>query len=490
MFETLSQRLSQSFDRLRGRGVLSEKDVDTAMRDIRMALLEADVGLPVVRDFIAQIREKAVGEETIRSIAPGQHVIKLVHDGIVELLGGRDPKPLHWPSTPPGVIMMVGLQGSGKTTSTGKLALYLKKHSEKKILLASLDTRRPAAMEQLALLAERAGVESLPIVVGQTPPEIARRALKAAELGGYDAVILDTAGRTSIDEDLMQEVQTLADLVKPSETLLVADSLTGQDAVETARRFHERLPLTGLILTRLDGDGRGGAALSMKAVTGLSIKFTGLGEKLEDFEVFDAQRLAGRLLDQGDVVALVEKATEQVDQDKAKKLARKLKKGSFDLEDLSDQLGQLQKMGGLSSLLGFLPGIGKAKKQLDQMGGADDSMIKRQRAIIFSMTPQERAQPKLLNASRKKRIARGSGVQVSDVNRLLKMHRQMADMMKKMGKGGTMTGPGMMGGLPPHMGGRSGLPGPGAMPSSGLMENTTPDKLKDLLGKLPSGKKG
>ncbi|HHL42027.1 MAG TPA: signal recognition particle protein, partial [Hellea balneolensis] len=374
-------------------------------------------------------------------------------------------------------------QGSGKTTTSGKLALYLRERLKKKVLLASLDTRRPAAMEQLGILAEQAGVGFLDIVKGETALEIANRAMKEGKLGGYDVVFLDTAGRTTLDDELMDEVSAIAKATNPTETLLVADSLTGQDAVETAKRFHERLPLTGLVLTRIDGDGRGGAALSMRAVTGLPIKFLGTGEKLDGLEAFDAERLAGRILGQGDIVSLVEKASQVIDEKEANKLAKKMEKGKFDLDDLAKQLGQMQKMGGMGGLMKLMPGMGKMRKAVDKMGGVDDKLLARQQAIIYSMTPEERRKPQLLKASRKKRIAAGAGMQVQDVNKLLKMHRQMADMMKKMGKGGMkglMSGLGGMGG---------GMPG-GGMPGMGDID---PQMLKDMqnqMGKMPKGLPG
>ncbi len=478
MFDALTDRLTGVFDGLTGRGALSEKDVSNAMREIRVALLEADVALPVVKDFIAKVREEAVGEAVIKSVTPGQMVIKIVHDALVEMLGGEDEEGAAAKlkiDSPPAVIMMAGLQGSGKTTTTGKLAKRLKEKERKKVLLASLDVRRPAAMQQLAILAEQVGVSSLPIVEGQLPVDITKRALQSAKLQGFDVVILDTAGRTTLDEQMMNEADDVAKIAKPQETLLVADALTGQDAVETAKRFHERLPLTGLVLTRMDGDGRGGAALSMRAVTGLPIKFLGVGEKLDGLEVFAAKRVAGRILGRGDIVSLVEKAGEQMDAEKAERLAKKMAKGQFDLDDLSEQLRQLQRMGGLGGIAGMLPGAKKAKQAL---AGAnmDDSVLKRQEAIISSMTKKERAKPALLNASRRKRIAAGAGVEVSDVNKVLKMHKQMADMMKKMGKGGMKGLMGAMGGMGVSQGdiakmaarnggmggGMPGLGGPGA----------------------------
>ena len=437
MFDALTDRLGGIFDGLTGRGALSEKDVSAALREIRVALLEADVALPVVKDFIGKVKERAVGEEVIRSVKPGQQVIKIVHDGLVEMLGGEDAETRLRVDNPPSVIMMAGLQGSGKTTTTAKIAKRLSERDKKKVLLASLDVRRPAAMEQLAVLADQLGanVTSLPIIQGQMPAEIARRALQAAKLGGHDVVFLDTAGRTSIDEQMMAEAAEIAKIAQPKETLLVADALTGQDAVETARRFHERLPLTGLVLTRMDGDGRGGAALSMRAVTGLPIKFLGTGEKLDGLDAFDAKRVAGRILGQGDIVSLVERAGDQLDQEKAERMAKRMRKGEFDLNDLAEQLKQMQKMGGLGGIMGMLPGAKKAKQAM-AAANVDDNVIKRQEAIISSMTRKEREKPALLNASRRKRVAAGAGVEVSDVNKVLKMHRQMADMMKKMSKGG------------------------------------------------------
>jgi signal recognition particle subunit SRP54 len=486
MFDALTERLSGVFDRLGGRGVLSEKDVDEALREVRVALLEADVALPVARDFIAKAKERASGEAVIRSVRPADQVVKIVYDGLVETLGGEEPVGLNLLSNPPTVILMAGLQGSGKTTTSAKLAVRLSKLERKKVMMASLDTRRPAAMEQLAQLGKQAEVDTLPIMPGQSAADIARRALSAARLGGYDVLILDTAGRTTLDEAMMSEAAEIARIATPAETLLVADSLTGQDAVRTAKAFHERLPLTGLILTRADGDGRGGAALSMRAVTGLPIKFLGSGEKIDALDVFDARRVAGRILGQGDVVALVEKASADLDQAKAEQMAQKLAKGQFDLDDLSDQLGQMQKMGGMQGLMGLLPGVQKVKKQIAE-AGIDDKALVRQRAIISSMTKIERRKPDLLNASRKRRVAAGAGVEVSDINRLLKQHRQMADVFKSMsrdggkgfarmaqamgGMGGGLGGPDMarlkaMGGgrMPDPAGGAPGLP---ELPGSG-----------------------
>ncbi len=434
MFEGLSERLSGVFDRLSGRGVLGEKDVDEALREVRVALLEADVALPVVKDFVAHAKERATGEAVIRSVRPADQVVKIVHDGLVDMLGGDEPAPLNAALNPPTVIIMAGLQGSGKTTTAAKLALRLSK-DRKKVIMASLDTRRPAAMEQLATLGQQVGVETLPIITGQSAPDIAKRALSAAKLGGYDVLILDTAGRTTLDEAMMSEAAEIARISNPTETLLVADSLTGQDAVRTAKAFHERLPLTGLILTRADGDGRGGAALSMRHVTGLPIKFLGVGEKVDALDAFDARRIAGRILGQGDVVALVEKAAEELDQAEAERMAKKLAKGKFDLDDLAAQIDQMRRMGGMEGIMGLLPGVAKLKNQMAD-AGVGDQMLVRQRAIISSMTKVERRKPDLMQASRKRRVAAGAGVEVSEVNRLLKQHRQMADVFKSMSKDG------------------------------------------------------
>ena len=448
MFETLSDRLSGIFDKLTGRGALSDNDVATAMREVRRALIEADVALEVVRSFTDRVREKAVGREVVKSVTPGQMVVKIVHDELVTTLGAEaEPLDLNAPS--PFAIMMVGLQGSGKTTTSAKIAKRLTEREKKRVLMASLDTRRPAAQEQLKILGEQNGIDTLPIVAGQTPPQIARRAMEAGRFGGFDVVILDTAGRLHIDEALMAETEEIRDATNPHETLLVADSLTGQDAVNLARIFNERIGISGIVLTRVDGDGRGGAALSMRAVTGKPIKLLGTGEKIDGLEEFHPERIAGRILGMGDVVSLVERAAATIDAEKAQKVARKLQKGEFDLDDLADQLRQMQKLGGMSSILGMLPGIGKMKKQIDA-AGLDDRMFKQQVAIISSMTPKERRAPKILQASRKKRIAAGSGTSVQEINKLIKMHRQMADMMKSVakGKGGLGKLFGMGGGMP------------------------------------------
>jgi signal recognition particle subunit SRP54 len=432
MFESLSQRLGDVFDRLTRRGALSEADVDAALREVRIALLEADVALPVVKDFIAAVREKAVGEAVVKSVTPGQMVIKIVHDHLVETLGTA-AEGLNLRAAAPVPILMVGLQGSGKTTTTAKIARRLKEREKKKVLMASLDTRRPAAQEQLAILGIQADVATLPIVPGEPPVAIAKRAIMAGRLEGYDVVMLDTAGRLHIDDELMAEVVAVRDATGPAETLLVADAMTGQDAVNVAQSFNERVGVTGIVLTRVDGDARGGAALSMRAVTGRPIKLIGVGEKLDALEDFHPDRIAGRILGMGDVVSLVEKAAETIEQEEAEKLARKMQKGEFDLDDLAKQLEQLGKMGGLGDILNMLPGIGKMQKQL-AASRVDDKMITRQRAILSSMTKTERKKPELIKASRKQRIAAGSGTSVQEVNKLLKNHQEMARMMKQMSK--------------------------------------------------------
>ena len=457
MFDSLQKRLGEAFDKLRGRGALSEADVDAALGEIRLALIDADVALEVVSEFIERVRPRAMGEQVIRSVTPGQQVVKIVHDALVEMLGPENA-PLELGS-PPAPILMVGLQGSGKTTSSAKLARLLQAREKKRVLMASLDVTRPAAMEQLKVLGEQAGVATLPIVANQMPLDIAKRAMAAARVGGYDAVILDTAGRQHIDEQLMTEVALVRDAVKPHETILVADSLTGQDAVNIAKSFNARVKLTGIVLTRADGDARGGAALSMRAVTGAPIKFLGMGEKLDALEPFHPSRVASRILDMGDVVSIVEKAAESIDQKQAEKIARKLKKGEFDMDDLADQLRQMKKLGGMQGLLSMLPGVGKVKDQLAS-AGLDDKILTRQEAIIQSMTRAERGKPDIINGSRRRRIAAGSGVEVSDVNKLLKMHRQMSDMMKQMRKGKR----GGLAGLPPGFGGGMPQLPPGMFP--------------------------
>jgi signal recognition particle subunit SRP54 len=453
MFDSLTGRLGDIFDRLKKRGALSESDIGTALRDIRVALLEADVALPVVKDFVAAVKERALGQEVLKSVAPGQMVVKIVHDHLVEMLGAED-SDLDLGAVPPVVVMLVGLQGSGKTTTAAKIGRRLGTRDKKKVLMASLDVQRPAAQEQLKVLGEQAEVATLPIIPGQMPADITKRAIEAGKLGGYDVVILDTAGRLHVDEALMAELATVRDISAPQETLLVADALTGQDAVNVATQFNDRIGLTGIVLTRIDGDGRGGAALSMRAVTGCPIKFLGVGEQLGDLESFHPDRIASRILGMGDVVSLVEKAAETIEADEAEKIAAKMRKGTFDLDDLSTQLGQLRKLGGMESVLGMLPGMGKMKSRIDA-ANIDEKMISRQQAIISSMTPKERSHPKIVAASRKRRIASGSGTSVQDVNRLLKQRKQMAQMMKrmsKMGKKGLMRNglPNMPGMLPPR----------------------------------------
>ena len=458
MFENLTNRLTSVFDGLTGRGAITEADVDAALREVRLALIEADVSLPVIKDFLAKVRSRAIGADVLRSVTPGQQIVKIVHDELVETLG-TESAGLSLDITPPAVIMMVGLQGSGKTTSTAKIALRLTGRDRKKVMMASLDTRRPAAQEQLKILGEQIGVATLPIVAGQAPADITRRALQAAKLSGYDVLMLDTAGRLHVDEALMAEIAEIRNIAAPIETLLVADSLAGQDSINVAKQFNERIGLSGIVLTRIDGDGRGGAALSMRAITGAPIKLLGTGEKIDALEDFHPRRIAGRILGQGDVVSLVEKAAETIDQEKAEALARKMQKGQFDLDDRAEQLRQMRRMGGMQGIMSLLPGIGRMKDQL-ATAGLDDRVLKRQEAIILSMTKEERRDPDVLNGSRRKRIARGSGVEVSEVNKLLKMHRQMADVMKKMGKGkGLMSA--LFGGSMPRMPGAAGLPGLG-----------------------------
>lgn len=458
MFDTLAEKLSGVFDRLARRGALTESDVDTAMREIRIALLEADVALPVVKDFVAKVREQAVGQAVVKSVTPSQMVVKIVNDALVETLGGENAAlDLNAPAPVP--VLMVGLQGSGKTTTSAKLALRLKK-DKKRVLLASLDVYRPAAQEQLAQLGKQIDVAVLPVIVGEKPKAIAARAMAEAKKG-YDVVILDTAGRLHIDLDMMAEVAEVRALVNPHETLLVVDALAGQDAANIAREFNEKIGITGIVLTRIDGDSRGGAALSMRAVTGRPIKFLGAGEKVEALEPFHPDRLAGRILGMGDVVSLVETATEKMDKDEAERVAKRMMDGRFDLNDLLSQLRQMQKMGDLKGLLGLIPGMGKFKAQIDA-AKIDDKVFKRQEAIILSMTPRERRNPDIIKASRKKRIADGCGLSVQEVNKLLKQYDQMADMMKKVKKMGKR---GLFGGLPGGFGG--GFGGTGGFPPFG-----------------------
>ena len=454
MFDSLSEKLAGIFDRLTRRGALGEADVDAALREVRRALIEADVALDVARAFIEGVKKQAVGVEVMKSVTPGQMVVKIVHDQLVATLGS-DSQGIDLNAAPPVAIMTVGLQGSGKTTTTAKVAKRLTDRQRRKVLMASLDVRRPAAMEQLAVLGRAAQIDTLPVVEGQTPPQIARRAIDAGKLAGYDVVVLDTAGRTTLDDVMMREAIEIKRDINPHEVLLVADALTGQDAVNLARAFNERVGLTGIVLTRVDGDSRGGAALSMRAVTGKPIKLIGTGEKLDALEEFDPTRIAGRILGMGDIVALVEKAAANIDAEKAMRAAEKMRKGAFDLSDLREQLAQMQGMGGLGGLISMLPGIGKIKNQLAATK-IDENVIKRQIAIIDSMTPKERRNPDILKASRKKRIAAGSGTTPEAINKLLKMHRGMADMMKMMG--GAKRGP--LAGLAQAMGMGTGMPSP------------------------------
>ncbi|MEO5493008.1 MAG: signal recognition particle protein [Sphingomonas sp.] len=478
MFDSLSDRLGGVFDRLRGRGALTEADVRAAMREVRIALLEADVALPVARDFVEKVTEQAVGQNVLRSVTPGQQVVKIVNDALVEMLGA-DESELNLGVTPPAVIMMVGLQGSGKTTTTAKIAKRLTGRDRKKVLMASLDVNRPNAQEQLAVLGKQTEVATLPVVPGQQPVDIARRALQAAKLQGYDVLMLDTAGRLHVDQALMDEMRAVADIAQPQEILLVVDSLTGQDAVNVAQSFSEQVSLTGVVLTRMDGDARGGAALSMRAVTGKPIKFAGTGEKLDALEGFHPSRVASRILGMGDVVSLVERAAESIQQEDAERMARRMEKGQFDMNDLRAQLQQMSKMGGIGALAGMIPGMKKAQAAM-AAGNVDDKILLRMDAIITSMTPKERSKPELLNAKRKIRVAKGSGTTVQDVNKLMKMHQEMATAMKRIKKMGglkgmmAMLGKGGMGGLGNamggpelgdamnQMGGLPGLPGTGA----------------------------
>ena len=486
MFDTLSDRLGSVFDRLRGRGALKEQDVRDAMREVRIALLEADVALPVVRRFIDSVTEQAVGQNVLRSVTPGQQVVKIVNDAIVVMLGGEDVPGLDLNAAPPVVILMVGLQGSGKTTTTAKLAKLLKEKYGKKAMMASLDVNRPAAQEQLKVLGEQVDVLTLPIIPGQQPTEIASRALQSAKLQAVDVLLLDTAGRLHVDQQLMDEMKAVAGISNPREVLLVVDALSGQDAVNVAQSFSAQVPLTGVVLTRLDGDARGGAALSMRHVTGKPIKFAGMGEKLDALEVFSPSRIAGRILGMGDIVSIVEKAAATIKEEDAEAMARRMAKGQFDMNDLRQQLRQMQNMGGIGALAGMLPGMKKAKAAM-ATGGMDDRVLVRMDAIIGSMTPKERTRPDLLNAKRKIRVANGSGVQVQDVNKLLKMHQEMERAMKQIKKmgglgalgkmfGGSGMGGGGMGGAGGMGGGLPGLGGPS-------MGGGLPGNLNDLLKK-------
>ncbi|MCB6179904.1 signal recognition particle protein [Rhodobacter sp. Har01] len=464
MFESLSERLGGVFDRLTKQGALSEADVVTALREVRVALLEADVSLPVARDFIKRVQEKATGSAVTKSITPGQMVVKIVHDELIRVLAGDGPADALKIDNPPATILMVGLQGSGKTTTTAKLAKRMKDKAGKRVLMASLDTNRPAAMEQLQILGSQIGVDTLPIVKGESAVQIARRARTQGSLGGYDVIFLDTAGRLHIDEVLMDEVQSVRDIAQPRETLLVVDGLTGQDAVNVATEFDGKVGISGVVLTRMDGDGRGGAALSMRAVTGKPIRFVGLGEKMDAIEVFEAERVAGRILGMGDIVALVEKAQETFEVEQAERMARRFSKGLFNMNDLKAQMEQMIKMGGMKGLMGLMPGMAKHQAAAAE-AGIDDRMLKRQIALINSMTKKERANPDLLAASRKKRIAAGAGLDVADLNRLLKQHKQMAEVMKKMGKGG-----GLKQMIKQMMGKGGGLPDPSKMSPAELAD--------------------
>ncbi|MGJ8603352.1 MAG: signal recognition particle protein [Marivita sp.] len=475
MFENLSDRLSGVFDRLTKQGALSEDDVKTALREVRVALLEADVSLPVARDFIKAVQGKATGQAVTKSITPGQQVVKIVHDELKHILtGDADPGALKI-DNPPAPILMVGLQGGGKTTTTAKIAKRLKEREGKKVLMASLDVNRPAAMEQLQILGMQIGVDTLPIVKGENPVAIAKRAKTQASLGGYDVYMLDTAGRLSIDEELMAQVEAVRDVANPRETLLVVDGLTGQDAVQTAENFDARIGITGVVLTRMDGDGRGGAALSMRAVTGKPIRFVGLGEKMDALETFEPDRIAGRILGMGDIVALVEKAQQTLEVEQAERMMKRFQKGMFNMNDLKMQLEQMMKMGGMEGMMAMMPGAAKMAKQMDG-AGIDDRMLRQQIALINSMTKKERANPALLQASRKKRIAAGSGMEVSDLNKLLKMQRQMSDMMKKMGK----MGKGGM--LKQAMKGMMGKGGPSPEEMMGSMDSKSLEQAAKQMG--------
>ncbi|WP_133487558.1 signal recognition particle protein [Aliiroseovarius marinus] len=487
MFESLSDRLSGVFDRLTKQGALSEDDVKTALREVRVALLEADVSLPVARDFVKKVQEQATGQAVTKSVTPGQQVVKIVHDALVDVLTGEGEPGALKVDSPPAPILMVGLQGGGKTTTTAKLAKRLTEKEGKRVLMASLDVYRPAAMDQLAVLGTQIGVDTLPIVPGQKPVDIAKRAKQQATMGGYDVYMLDTAGRLHIDEVLMGEVEEVSAVVNPRETLLVVDGLTGQVAVEVAQEFDDKVGISGVVLTRMDGDGRGGAALSMRAVTGKPIKFVGLGEKMDALETFEPDRIAGRILGMGDIVALVEKAQETIEAQQAERMMKRFQKGQFNMNDLKMQLEQMIKMGGMQGIMGMMPGMKKMAKQAED-AGMDDKVLKQQIALIQSMTKRERANPQILQASRKKRIAAGAGMEVSDLNKLLKMQRQMADMMKKMGK----MGKGKM--LKQAMGGMfgkgGGMPDMGGMDPSQMDPKALEQAAKAMGGKLPGGLPG
>jgi len=486
MFDTLSDRLGGVFDKLRGRGALKEQDVRDAMREVRIALLEADVALPVVRRFIDEVTEKAVGQSVLKSVTPGQQVVKIVNDAIVDMLGGEETVGLDLVAAPPVVIMMVGLQGSGKTTTTAKLAKLIREKHGKKAMMASLDVNRPAAQEQLKVLGEQVGVATLPIIAGQQPVDIATRALNAAKLQAIDVLLLDTAGRLHVDQQLMDEMKAVAAISVPKEVLLVVDSLTGQDAVNVAQSFAGQIDLTGVVLTRMDGDARGGAALSMRAVTGKPIKFAGTGEKMDAIEPFHPGRVASRILGMGDIVSIVEKAAAAIEEQDAERMAQRMAKGQFDMNDLRMQLKQMQNMGGLGALAGMMPGMKKAKAAMAS-SGMDDRVLLRMDAVISSMTPKERARPDLLNARRKIRIANGSGVQVQDVNKLLKMHQEMERAMKQIKKMGglkglaAMFGKGGMDAAMPGLGGQGLGGGAGGAGLPGMGSGNMPTNLGDLL---------
>jgi signal recognition particle subunit SRP54 len=447
MFDNLTSKLGDIFARLGKSGAITEDHVAEVMREIRVALLEADVALPVVKDFTAKVKERAVGQEVLRSVSPAQQVMKIVHDCLLDLLG-QAAVPLDLQATPPVSLLLVGLQGAGKTTTAAKLARHLQEKERKKVLLASLDTRRPAAQEQLAVLGQQIGVATLPIIAGQEPQAIALRAIETGKREGFDIIIHDTAGRLSIDAELMAEVAAVRQAVQPQEVLLVADAMTGQDAVNVAQNFHDQVKITGIILTRMDGDAKGGAALSLRAVTGQPIKFFGTGEKTDALEIFHPERLASRILDLGDVASLVEKAAAVIDQQEAEKIARKMQEGQFDFNDLADQFRQMRKMGGMSGMMSLLPGVAKIKDQL-KTANIDENILKRQEAIIQSMTKAERLDVGVMNASRRRRIAAGAGVDVAEVNKLVKQYLQMRDMMKQMKKLGQK---GFMRNLPQMMG--------------------------------------
>ena len=480
MFETLSQGFSNALEKLTKQGVLREDEISTALREVRLALLEADVTLEITKKFIKSVGEKARGQAVTKSVTPGQQVIKIVHDELIKVLEGpTETSNALKIDNPPAKILMVGLQGSGKTTTSAKLALRLQNKEKKKVLMASLDTSRPAAMEQLEILGKSNAIDTLPIVNNQSPEQITSRALKQASLGGYDVIILDSAGRMQIDNELMSEIEKIKNLSNPNETLLVADGLTGQEAVNVANAFNDRLNISGVILTRMDGDGRGGAALSMVSTIGKSIKFIGTGEKVDAIEEFHPDRIARRILGMGDIVSLVEKASETLEAEKAERSMRRFQKGLFNMNDLKNQLEQMQKMGGLQSLMGMMPGMGKLTKNIDDKA-LDDSVIKRQIALIQSMTKKERLSPNLLQASRKKRIALGAGLEVTELNKLIKMHRQMSDLMKRMGK---MGGKGMLKSFMQQMSDKNNSISP-SMPDAQLLQKQFGSKLPTNLSGL------